>query len=85
MLSTCESAEMFYLMNEFSKEFNQTMSYHLLREDNGKRHKNKPNRLSGSEVMIVLVSFHLSGMRKRKHYCLFYACKQLTLKLLVFG
>ncbi len=77
MLSTCEITEIFYLMDEFSKEFNQTMSAHQIREDNGKKHRNKPNRLSDSEVMTILVSFHLSGMRNLKHYYLFYVCKHL--------
>ena len=58
MLSTCEITEIFYLMDEFSKEFNQTLSGHQIREDNGKKHRNKPNRLSDSEVMTILVSFH---------------------------
>ena len=49
MLGTCEITKIFYLMDEFSKEFNQTMSYHQLREDNSKKHRNKPNRLSDSE------------------------------------
>ncbi len=77
MLSTCEITEIFYLMDEYSKEFNQAMSAHQIREDNGKRHRNKPNRLSDSEVMTILVSFHLSGMRNLKHYYLFYVCKHL--------
>ena len=77
MLSTCEITEIFYLIDEFSKEFNQTMSKHQIRENNDKKHRNKPNRLSDSEVMTILVSFHLSGMRNLKHYYLFYVCKHL--------
>ena len=77
MLSTCEITEIFYLIDEFSKEFNETMSKHQITEDNVKRHRNKPNRLSDSEVMTILVSFHLSGMRNLKHYYLFYVCKHL--------
>ena len=77
MLSVNEVTELFYLIDEFSKEFNQTMSNHQIIEDNGKKHRNKPNRLSDSEVMAILVSFHLSGMRNLKHYYLFYVCKHL--------
>jgi hypothetical protein len=77
MLSTDEITEIFYLTDEFSKEFDMTLSKHQLRDDNGKRHRNKPNRLSESEVMTILVAFHLSGMRCLKHYYLFYVCKHL--------
>ena len=77
MLSVNEVTEIFYFIDEFSKEFNQTMSKHQIIEDDGKKHRNKPNRLSDSEVMAILVSFHLSGMRNLKHYYLFYVCKHL--------
>jgi len=54
------------------------MQKHLLKGDDGKKHRNKPNRLSDSEVMTILMAFHLSGMRNLKHYYLFYVCKHLT-------
>lgn len=72
-LYTDEITEIFYLTGEFSKEFDR----HQLNDDNGKKHRNKPNRLSESEVMTILVAFHLSGMRCLKHYFLFYVCKHL--------
>jgi hypothetical protein len=78
MLSTNEVTEIFYLIDEFSKEFEHSIFKHQLNEDNGIKHRNKPTRLSDSEVMTILVSFHLSGMRILKHYCLFYVCKHLT-------
>lgn len=78
MLSTDEITEIFYLTDEFSKEFDMTLLKHQLRDDNGKRHRNKPNRLSDSEIMTILVAFHLSGMRCLKHYYLFYVCKHLN-------
>jgi len=77
MLSVNEVTEIFYLIDEFSKEFNQTMSNHQIIEDNGKKHRDKPNWLSDSEVMAILASFHLSEMRNLKHYYLFYVCKHL--------
>jgi hypothetical protein len=78
MLSTNEVTGIIYLIDEFSKEFEHSFSKHQLNEDNGIKHRNKPNRLSDSEVMTILVSFHLSGMRNLKHYYLFYVCKHLT-------
>ncbi|MDR2914713.1 MAG: IS982 family transposase, partial [Tannerella sp.] len=77
MLSTNEVMEIFYLIDEFSKEFDMTLSRYQLRDDNSKKHRNKPNRLSDSEVMTILIAFHLSGMRNLKHYYLFYVCKHM--------
>ena len=78
MLSINEITEIFYLSDEFSKEFGSTFQKHLLENDGSKRLRNKPNRLSDSEVMTILIAFHLSGMRNLKHYYLFYVCKHLT-------
>jgi hypothetical protein len=78
MLSINEVTEIFYLSDEFSKEYGSTFQKHLLEDSSGKRRRNKPNRLSDSEVMTILIAFHLSGMRNLKHYYLFYVCKHLT-------
>jgi hypothetical protein len=37
MLTVNEVTEIFYLSDEFSKEFDSTFKKHLLREDNGKK------------------------------------------------
>ena len=68
MLSIGEVSEIFYLCDEFSKEFELSFSKHKLTTEGGKKHRNKPNRMSDSEVMTVLIAFHLSGMRNLKHY-----------------
>jgi hypothetical protein len=46
MLTANEVTEFFYLSDEFSKEFDMTFKKHLLSKEAGKRHRNKPNRLS---------------------------------------
>ncbi len=62
MLSTCKITEIFYLINQFLKEYNQTMSDPQLREDNGQKHRKKPNRLFGSEVInLFYVCKHLQA------------------------
>lgn len=77
MLSVCEITDIFYLCDEFSIEFNKNISSHLLKVDNGKKHRNKTNRLSDSEVMTILIAFHLSGMKHLKAYYLYYVCRHL--------
>jgi hypothetical protein len=55
-----------------------TFTKYVLNEDTTKRYRNKPNRLSDSEVMTILVAFHLSGMRNLRHFYLFYVCKHMN-------
>ncbi|KAA6344901.1 hypothetical protein EZS27_007497 [termite gut metagenome] len=72
MLTVNEVTEIFYLSDEFSKEFDKTFKKHVLSQSADKRTRNKPNRLSKSEVMTILIIFHLSRFRNLKHFYLFY-------------
>jgi len=78
MLTTNEITEIFYLCDDFSKEFDKSFKKHILQSDNGKRTRNKPGKLSHSEVMTILISFHLGGYRNLKHYYLFYVSQHLN-------
>ena len=40
------------------------------KEDNGKKHLNKPNMMSDAEVMLILIMFHDGGYKCLKHYCI---------------
>jgi len=77
MIDNNKITEIFYLCDEFSKEFSKTVEKHSLLQDDGKKHRNKPNRLSDSELMTIIITFHLSGTRNLKHFYLFYVCKHL--------
>lgn len=72
MLSKSEITEIFYLSDEFSKEFEVSFKKYVLGESTDKKRRNKSNRLSDSEVMTILIAFHLSGMRNLKHFYVFY-------------
>ena len=78
MLTTNEITEIFYLCDDFSKEFDKSFKKHILQSDNGKKARNKPGKLSHSEVMTILISFHLGGYRNLKHYYLFYVSQHLN-------
>ena len=78
MLTTNEITEFFYLCDDFSKEFDKSFKKHILQSDNGKKTRNKPGKLSHSEVMTILISFHLGGYRNLKHYYLFYVSQHLN-------
>lgn len=78
MLTTNEITEIFYLCDDFSKEFDKSFKKHILQSDNGKKTRNKPGKLSHSEVMTILISFHLGGYGNLKHYYLFYVSQHLN-------
>jgi len=44
----------------------------------GKKTRNKPNKLSHSEVMTILISFHFGGFSNLKHYYVFYVKQHLN-------
>ena len=47
-------------------------------EDRHHKHRNKPNRMSDAEIMVILILFHSGGFRCFKHYYKEYVCKHLT-------
>ena len=78
MLIVDEVTEILYLCDDFSKEFDKSYKKHILVADSGKRTRNKPNRLLHSEVMTILISFHLGGFRNLKHYYVFHVKRYLN-------
>jgi len=78
MLTINEVTEIFYLCDNFTKEFEKSHKKYILNVDNTKKTRNKPNRLSHSEVMTILITFHLGGFRNLKHYYLFYVSKHMS-------
>lgn len=70
--------EIFYLADEFCKDFNKTMTGYRLDDKSGKKRRNKTSRLSDSEVITILIAFHLGGYRNLKHFYINYVQKHLT-------
>jgi len=70
--------EIFYIIDEFCKSFDQTIKAHSLSADKTKKTRNKKSKLSPSEVISILVLFHTGGYRNLKHFYMFYVCKHMT-------
>lgn len=66
-LSDSKITEIFYLIDEFCIEFDNSTKNHLL----GNKPKRKP-RMCPSEVITIMVLFHTGGFRNMKHFYLFY-------------
>ena len=71
-LTKDQVTEIFYLTDEFSKSFTLNFEPFLI----GNMPKKKP-KMSDSEVISILVFFHLAGYRNLKHFYLHYVCKHM--------
>lgn len=60
--------DIFYFADEFCKEFDKTFEGVRLKVDNTKKSRKKPCKLSDSEVITILIAFHLGGYRNLKHF-----------------
>jgi hypothetical protein len=60
--------EIYCMVDEFSKKFDEVTAGHLLRENNGKRHRNRKFTLSDAEVMTIMILFHLKQFRNLKAF-----------------
>ncbi|MBO5848542.1 MAG: IS982 family transposase [Bacteroidales bacterium] len=76
MLSDNKVIEIFYMADDFCNFFNETVKKHSI--DDGKKHRNKPSRLSDSEIMTILIMFHMGGFRCLKHFYVNYICKHCS-------
>jgi len=77
MLESAKITEIYFVIDEFTKEFEKTISGHLLNEKNATKKRNRKFSMSDSEVMTILVLFHAMGFKNLKHFYLFYIGKHL--------
>lgn len=71
-ISLDKVTEIFYLTDEFCNQFKDSIDPYLV----GNAPKRKP-RMSDSEVITLMVLFHLGGFRNMKHFYLHYVQKHL--------
>ena len=73
MIADNKITEIFYLVDDFSKIFNSTLKANSISD--GKKHRNKPSKLTDSEVIMILLLFHFGGFRCFKHFYINYIQK----------
>jgi hypothetical protein len=66
---------LFVIVDDFCKEFMPEWEKHLLA--NKLKQRNRPSKLSPSEIMTIVIHFHQSHYRTFKHYYIHYVCKHL--------
>ncbi len=68
--------EIYTSIDDFYKQFNQIIKKHQLNAQH--RSRNRKFILSGSEVMTILILFHLGNFKNLKHFYLFYVKEHLS-------
>ncbi len=69
------ATEIFVSIDDFYIQFNQKIQEFQLPAP--KKQRNRSSLMSGSEVMTILVLFHLSQHRSFKHFYLYYVKKYM--------
>lgn len=69
--------EIFCIVDDFCKEFNTVLNQHSLEQKNH-RIRNRKFKLSDSEVITILILFHLKGYRNLKHFYIHHVCQNMT-------
>ena len=72
MLSVDKITEIFCLVDDFCKEIELATEGHLLKEDASKKLRNRKFKMSDSEVITILIIFHLMNYRELKHFYINY-------------
>lgn len=78
MITEDKVIEIFCQVDDFCKEFKRAFEHHQLSKDNSKQTRNKPCKLSESEVITILILFHLKGYRNLKVFYTQYIQKHMT-------
>lgn len=68
MLSTDKITEIFCLIDDFCKEIDQVISQNAIVGDTAKKKRKRTCKMSDSEVITIMVLFHLKGYRCLKHF-----------------
>lgn len=77
MLCSSKITEIYFIIDEFYKNFDKTISVHSLVADGSKKHRNRKFLLSQSEVMTILVLFHYGSFKNLKHFYIYYVQKHM--------
>lgn len=73
MIINDKVTEIFCVVDEFCKEYDQKVNSHLI----GNKSK-RPAKMTKSEIITITVLFHISGYKCFKHFYLFYVKKHMT-------
>ena len=77
MISDVKIIEIFCNLDDFMKEFDAILTKHSISDASLPKKRNRKSKMSKSEVMTIMVIFHLKSYRNLKHFYLHYVCKHM--------
>ena len=78
MISKDKITEIFCVVDDFCKEMTQILDDNSIQADNSIKKRKRKCKLSDSEVICIMVFFHLKGYRCLKHFYIHYVQKHMT-------
>ncbi|MEM6686029.1 MAG: IS982 family transposase, partial [Bacteroidota bacterium] len=69
--------EIFCLIDDFSLEVNQVIDQNALNSPNYIQKRRRATKLSQSEIITIMILFHLGGYRNFKHFYIHHVCKHM--------
>ena len=72
MISKDKVIEIFFIIDEFCKEFEEELSKQPVLASDGVRKRNRKASMSHSEIMTILLLYHFGTFRNFKHFYLHY-------------
>ena len=69
--------EIFFYTDEFCNEWYKAIAGHQLTDARSKNKRNKPCKMSDSEVITIMILFHLSHYRNMKNFYLQHVVKNM--------
>ena len=69
--------EIFYLVDEFCKEFDKAREGHTLAQETSVKRRKRKFTMSDSEVITIVILFHLKKYRCLKHFYTMYVQKHM--------
>lgn len=77
ILSKDKITEIFCIADDFCNELQKNSTKLRLEAADGKKHRNRPCSMSDSEMITILICFHLGHFRNFKHFYLNYVATTL--------
>ncbi len=76
MITDEKITEIFFMADNFCQFYDELVKKYTI-SSRSKRKYHRDSTLSKSEIMVILILFHMSGFRCLKHFYLDYVCKHL--------
>ncbi len=78
MISDDKIIEIFCKLDDFATEFDAVLTENSISEASSVKRRNRKFKMSKSEVMTIMVIFHLKSFRNLKHFYLHYVVKHMN-------